>query len=66
LSQSGAAQLGEQGWGRDRILGFYFPGTQLQPVHPNLTLWQPPPQPRAQESGDRLPVSQTRPAVPKT
>jgi len=40
LSQTGTYHLGKLGWSSDRILSFYFPGTQLQPLSDALTLWR--------------------------
>ncbi len=40
LSQYGSYHLGRLGWNYDRILGFYFPGTQLQPISPALTAYR--------------------------
>lgn len=40
LSQVGSYNLGRLGWSSDRILGFYFPGTQLQPISNAVTLWR--------------------------
>ena len=40
LSQVGSYNLGKLGWTRDRILGFYFPGAQLQPIKNSITLWR--------------------------
>jgi SpoIID/LytB domain protein len=40
LSQTGSYRLGQLGWSYDRILSFYYPGTQLQPISPNLTFWR--------------------------
>jgi SpoIID/LytB domain protein len=40
LSQVGSYHLGKLGWTSDRILGFYFPGTQLQPISNSITLWR--------------------------
>lgn len=40
LSQTGSYHLGKLGWTSDRILGFYFPGAQLQPINRSITLWQ--------------------------
>ncbi|MBD2259941.1 SpoIID/LytB domain-containing protein [Pseudanabaena sp. FACHB-2040] len=42
MSQTGAYRLGNLGWTNDRILQFYFPGTTLQPINPNLVLWRDP------------------------
>lgn len=40
LSQVGSYNLGRLGWSSDRILSFYFPGTQLQPINNSITLWR--------------------------
>ncbi|MCS6815482.1 MAG: SpoIID/LytB domain-containing protein, partial [Cyanobacteria bacterium] len=42
LSQTGSYRLGELGWSSDRILSFYFPGTQLQPINPTIVFWRDP------------------------
>ncbi|MDX2100792.1 MAG: SpoIID/LytB domain-containing protein [Leptolyngbyaceae cyanobacterium bins.59] len=42
LSQTGSYRLGELGWTSDRILQFYYPGTQLQPISPTITFWREP------------------------
>ena len=42
LSQTGTYHLGNLGWNRDRILQFYYPGTQLQPLNSSITLWRDP------------------------
>jgi SpoIID/LytB domain protein len=42
MSQTGAYHLGELGWSYDRILQFYYPGTQLQPLNPSVTFWREP------------------------
>jgi SpoIID/LytB domain protein len=42
LSQTGTYHLGDLGWRSDRILQFYYPGTQLQPLNPAITLWRNP------------------------
>jgi SpoIID/LytB domain protein len=40
LSQTGTYHLGQLGWSSDRILSFYFPGTQLQPLSDAITYWR--------------------------
>jgi SpoIID/LytB domain protein len=40
LSQYGSYNLGKLGWTHDRILNFYFPGTQLQPINSGLTAYR--------------------------
>lgn len=42
MSQTGAYNLGALGWSSDRILQFYYPGTQLQPISRDLVLWRDP------------------------
>lgn len=42
MSQTGAYRLGALGWPRDRILQFYYPGTELKPISPQLTFWRDP------------------------
>lgn len=42
MSQTGAYHLGELGWSHDRILSFYYPGTQLQPLNPSIAFWREP------------------------
>jgi SpoIID/LytB domain protein len=41
LSQTGAYRLGYLGWSHERILAFYYPGTQLKPLGPEIVFWQP-------------------------
>lgn len=40
LSQTGSYRLGELGWSNQRILNFYYPGTQVQPISQAITFWQ--------------------------
>jgi SpoIID/LytB domain protein len=40
LSQYGSYNLGKLGWSYDRILGFYFPSAQLQPISSNITVYR--------------------------
>lgn len=40
LSQTGAIQLANQGWSSRRILNFYYPGTQVQPLTDGIVLWR--------------------------
>ncbi|MGB3201404.1 MAG: SpoIID/LytB domain-containing protein [Nodosilinea sp.] len=42
MSQTGSYRLGNLGWSYPRILQFYYPGTTLQPISENLTLWRDP------------------------
>jgi len=48
MSQTGSYRLGELGWSGSRILSFYYPGTQLQPLTDAIVFWQPNPAPTAQ------------------
>lgn len=53
MSQTGAYNLGRLGWSGERILTFYFPGTQLQPLTTSITFWQDPmPQPTQAQAAD--------------
>jgi SpoIID/LytB domain protein len=53
MSQTGAYRLGKLGWTNDRILSFYYPGTQLQPLTPAITFWRTPePEPAAATASD--------------
>lgn len=54
LSQVGSYNLGRLGWSSDRILGFYFPGTQLQPISNAVTLWRDRTQPATGEQTTSL------------
>ncbi|MEB3355758.1 MAG: SpoIID/LytB domain-containing protein [Synechococcales bacterium] len=46
MSQTGAYKLGELGWSSDRILSFYYPGSQLETLHDQIVFWRDPePQP---------------------
>lgn len=40
MSQTGAYRLGRLGWSNSRILSFYYPGSQLQPLNESITFWQ--------------------------
>jgi SpoIID/LytB domain protein len=42
LSQFGSYALGKQGFSYDRILTFYFPGSQIQQISPQLTYYRDP------------------------
>ncbi|MBD2020316.1 amidase, partial [Leptolyngbya sp. FACHB-36] len=42
LSQTGSYHLGKLGWSSNRILSFYFPGTQLQPISDAIVFWRDP------------------------
>lgn len=42
MSQTGAYNLGALGWSSERIVKFYYPGTELQPISDQLVFWQDP------------------------
>ncbi|MDB9524901.1 SpoIID/LytB domain-containing protein [Oscillatoria sp. CS-180] len=42
MSQTGAYNLGDLGWSSERIVKFYYPGTELQPISDELILWKDP------------------------
>ena len=42
LSQTGAYRLAELGWSGERIVQFYFPGTQIQPLNDAIVFWRDP------------------------
>ena len=58
LSQSGTYRLSRLGWSAPQILGFYYPGTQVQPLTKSIIYWkdpnpplpQPSPSPQSQSS----------------
>ncbi|MEO0456573.1 MAG: SpoIID/LytB domain-containing protein [Cyanobacteria bacterium P01_A01_bin.114] len=41
LSQTGAYRLGELGWPHSRILQFYYPGTEVEPLTDSIVYWRP-------------------------
>ena len=42
LSQFGSYALGKRGFSYDRILTFYFPGSQIKPISPQITFYREP------------------------
>ncbi len=44
MSQTGAYHLGELGWSNQKILSFYYPGTELKPLDSTVTYWREPQQ----------------------
>lgn len=40
LSQTGSYHLGKLGWSSDRILSFYYPGTQIQQISDKIVFWR--------------------------
>lgn len=51
MSQTGAYRLGDLGWSNERILSFYFPGTQLLPLNPSITFWRESPPAKDEQVG---------------
>lgn len=43
LSQTGSQRLANLGWSSSRILNFYYPSTQIQPLNEQITFWSKPP-----------------------
>lgn len=41
LSQFGSYNLARIGWNAEKILQFYYPGTQVQPLNESIIFWQP-------------------------
>ncbi len=42
LSQTGSHRLANLGWSSDRILNFYYPGSQLRSINDGIVFWQDP------------------------
>lgn len=42
MSQTGAYNLGELGWTSDRILSFYYPGSELTVLNDDIVFWREP------------------------
>jgi len=42
LSQTGSQRLAKLGWSSSRILNFYYPSTQIQPLSDKITFWSQP------------------------
>lgn len=63
MSQTGSYHLGKLGWSYDRILQFYYPGTELKPISNDLTFWNPitDPSQNAIEPIESSPVPETDP-----
>ncbi len=40
MSQFGSYKLAQLGWSPERILAFYYPGTQIQPLSDRLIFWR--------------------------
>ncbi|MEO0540643.1 MAG: SpoIID/LytB domain-containing protein [Cyanobacteria bacterium P01_A01_bin.105] len=41
MSQTGSYNLGKLGWSYERILSFYYPGTELKPISDEIVFWRP-------------------------
>ncbi|HEY9597017.1 MAG TPA: SpoIID/LytB domain-containing protein [Cyanophyceae cyanobacterium] len=41
LSQYGSYNLAKLGWTGEKILSFYYPGTQIKPLDDSIVFWQP-------------------------
>ena len=65
MSQTGSYHLGELGWSGSQILGFYYPGTQLQPLTRAIVFWQPVAQSQAWVSRAKA-IAPKKSAVVKT
>ncbi|MEM9817654.1 MAG: SpoIID/LytB domain-containing protein [Cyanobacteria bacterium P01_D01_bin.6] len=55
MSQTGAYNLGDLNWSAERILQFYYPGTELQPINDDLVFWRDPAAAAATPSTDTTP-----------
>ena len=55
LSQFGSYRLSRLGWSATQILGFYYPGTRVQPLTESIVYWRAP-----------LPLTPQLPAQPPT
>lgn len=42
MSQTGAYHLGKLNWSAERIVRFYYPGTELKPLTPSIVFWREP------------------------
>ncbi|WP_017720200.1 SpoIID/LytB domain-containing protein [Kamptonema formosum] len=42
MSQIGSYKLAKMGWPSERILSFYYPGTQILPLSDSITFWRDP------------------------
>ncbi|NEO47428.1 MAG: amidase, partial [Moorea sp. SIO4A3] len=40
FSQHGSQNLAKLGWSAEKILSFYYPGTQIQPLNNSIIFWQ--------------------------
>ncbi|MDX2217035.1 MAG: SpoIID/LytB domain-containing protein [Oculatellaceae cyanobacterium bins.114] len=49
MSQTGAYNLGDLRWSAERILSFYYPGAQVQPLKSDTVYWR---EPEAAETGE--------------
>ncbi|HEY9622318.1 MAG TPA: SpoIID/LytB domain-containing protein [Crinalium sp.] len=58
MSQTGAYNLGDLGWSSTRILNFYYPGAQVQPLNSTIVFWRNPDQETSSDTGE---ASQSQP-----
>lgn len=49
FSQYGSYNLAKLGWSGEKILSFYYPGVQIQPLSPSIVFWKPPAVPSTQK-----------------
>jgi SpoIID/LytB domain protein len=42
MSQTGSYKLAKMGWSSQRILSFYYPGSQIQPLSDSIAFWRDP------------------------
>ncbi len=40
MSQYGSYKLAQLGWSAEKILGFYYPGTKIQPLNDRIVFWR--------------------------
>lgn len=59
MSQTGAYNLGALNWPSDRILQFYYPGTELRPISNDLVFWRDPNQRAADSAATDAPEPTT-------
>ena len=58
MSQTGAYNLGRLGWSSDRILGFYYLNTTVQPLSDRLVFWRDPSESAASQQPTEVIVSE--------
>ncbi len=55
FSQYGSHNLAKLGWSPQRILSFYYPGTQIQPLNDSIVFWQEPKAPLPPQQSSTIP-----------